>query len=100
MTNHPPPPFYIGLDGGDTKTAAVIINAAGEVLGRGVSGGANYHHHGVDAVRDNLWAAMSEAAARARSKGARMASNMRAPVWNASRQRSAVVIQCRALLRQ
>lgn len=66
MLQKKPAPFYMGVDGGGSKTAAVVVDAAGHVLGRGVSGGANYHHHGVDAVQTHLQTAMNEAAIAAK----------------------------------
>ena len=38
---HPPGPLFLGLDGGGTKTAAVIIDSAGIEVGRGLGGPCN-----------------------------------------------------------
>ncbi|HFC11249.1 MAG TPA: hypothetical protein ENJ56_00290, partial [Anaerolineae bacterium] len=54
--------FVIGVDGGGSKTAAVILDRFGQVMGRGRSGSANYHHLGLAAVGENLGAAMQAAA--------------------------------------
>lgn len=39
MTN-----LYLGLDGGGTKTEAIIINPDKQILGKGLAGGSNYHN--------------------------------------------------------
>lgn len=53
MTGH----FLMGLDGGGTKTKALLADISGNVLGRGESGPSNYHAVGVDAA----FAALEEA---------------------------------------
>ncbi len=58
-------PFVIGIDGGASKTSAVVLDRFGSLLGKGQSGSANYHHLGVDGVGHNLHEAMSEAVAAA-----------------------------------
>lgn len=55
--------FVIGIDGGASKTSAVVLDKFGTVLGRGQSGSANYHHLGVDGVGEHLHEAMAQAAA-------------------------------------
>ncbi|BAZ06228.1 N-acetylglucosamine kinase [Calothrix sp. NIES-3974] len=40
----------IGIDGGASKTVCVLVNQQREILGRGVSGGANYQSIGIDAT--------------------------------------------------
>ena len=40
--------YYIGMDGGGTKTAAVIINAEGNIIGEHVSGPSNFQIIGVE----------------------------------------------------
>lgn len=57
--------FFIGIDGGGSKTAVAILNEAGELLGRGQGGTANYHHHGLEQAGQNLLAAMQAAAGAA-----------------------------------
>ena len=42
--------LYLGIDGGGTKTLALIANDAGTVLGRGIAGPSNYHRVGIDAA--------------------------------------------------
>ena len=58
-------PFVIGVDGGATKTTAVVLDQTGRELGRAQTGSANYHHLGLGAVKLNLLAAMQSAANRA-----------------------------------
>ena len=57
--------FVVGVDGGASKTAVVVIDEFGQPLGRGRSGSANYHHLGVDGVGVNLLKAMRAAAKQA-----------------------------------
>lgn len=40
------PRFIIGVDGGGTKTVALVATTAGKVLGRGEAGPSNYHNVG------------------------------------------------------
>ncbi|MFI5272897.1 MAG: BadF/BadG/BcrA/BcrD ATPase family protein [Ktedonobacterales bacterium] len=56
---------YLGIDGGGTKTQAVIVDRAGRVLGRGAAGGANQDSIGLAAARDALLTAATAAAAAA-----------------------------------
>ncbi len=57
--------FVIGVDGGGSKTEAVILNERGEILGLGRSGSSNYHLVGIDGARKALLAAMQKAATAA-----------------------------------
>jgi N-acetylmuramic acid 6-phosphate etherase len=58
--------FVIGVDGGASKTAAVVLDQDGEVLGRGHSDQpSNIHLVGLDGIRSALSAAMAKAAADA-----------------------------------
>jgi len=57
--------FVIGVDGGGSKTAAVILDFQGRVLGRGKSGTSNYHLVGRAGVRRAMMQAMQAAAAEA-----------------------------------
>lgn len=41
---------FLGLDGGGTKTAAVLVDSKGQILGQGTAGGSNYHSLGMDAT--------------------------------------------------
>jgi N-acetylglucosamine kinase-like BadF-type ATPase len=51
----------LGVDGGGTKTHAVITDASGRVLGEGLSGGSNPLRVGLDEALSNLDRAVSEA---------------------------------------
>lgn len=46
--------MYLGVDGGGTKTAFVIVNDAGHVMARSVSGSCYHPEVGIDAVREVL----------------------------------------------
>jgi N-acetylmuramic acid 6-phosphate etherase len=53
--------YVIGVDGGGSKTAAVVVNQRGQVLGRGSSGSSNYHNVGLDKAREALLDVMHQA---------------------------------------
>lgn len=55
----------LGVDGGASKTAAVLMDRDGRVLGRGQSGAANHHHVGVEGARRALRTAMEAAVEQA-----------------------------------
>jgi len=46
--------LFLGVDGGATKTVAVVANEEGELLGKGFSGPVCYHLVGVVRARENL----------------------------------------------
>ncbi|MBI5959353.1 MAG: hypothetical protein HY866_11500 [Chloroflexi bacterium] len=52
---------YLGVDGGGSKTAALVIDAAGNILGVGSSGGSNYQTIGMETARKNLQEATAQA---------------------------------------
>ena len=54
--------YYLGVDGGGSKTLAVIVNQRGEEIGRGLAGGANYNSIGLEAAVQNVRAAVEQAA--------------------------------------
>ncbi len=54
-------PYVIGVDGGASKTEAVVLAKNGQVLGRGQGGSANYHNVGLAAAKEALQKAMTEA---------------------------------------
>jgi len=47
-------PWVLGVDGGGTKTVALVVNERGRVLGRGESGPANYHTAGLSVAAENI----------------------------------------------
>lgn len=57
---------YLGIDGGGSKTTAVVVDEALEVLGRGEAGASNYHSVGEDTAVANILAATTQATAAAR----------------------------------
>ncbi len=58
-------PWVLGLDGGGTKTVALVANEKGRVLGRGEAGPANYHTAGLgpasEAIRKAVRTAIDDA---------------------------------------
>lgn len=51
----------LGIDGGGTKTHALIMNAAGEILGQGVGGVGNYTVVGATGARESFATAVTHA---------------------------------------
>lgn len=47
-------PFVLGVDGGATKTMAVVGDHTGQILGAGLAGPTNYQITGLEAAMDNL----------------------------------------------
>ena len=47
-------PLLVGVDGGGTKTVALISDVEGHVLGRGVGGPSNYQAVGLAVARDSM----------------------------------------------
>ena len=43
-------PFYLGVDGGGTKTVALVADGAGRVIGRSEAGASNLHSEGREAA--------------------------------------------------
>jgi N-acetylglucosamine kinase-like BadF-type ATPase len=62
---HSPSSFLIGLDGGATKTVALVSDLDGRVLGRGVGGPSNYQVVGLQAAGDAMNQAIRAALADA-----------------------------------
>jgi len=57
--------FYAGIDGGGTKTLAVIVDALGHEHGRGIAAGANFTSTGIAETIANVRSAIVEASANA-----------------------------------
>jgi len=66
--------FVMGVDGGGSKTAAVILDERGQVLGRGHSGSSNYHLVGLEGMKNALSKAMAGASQQARIRMNRLAA--------------------------
>jgi len=66
-------PWFAGVDGGGTKTIAVVIDGKGRLLGRGEAGPGNVHvagwRHATGAVKQALVEAIAMASAGKRSAG-------------------------------
>lgn len=61
--------FVLGIDGGGTKTQAVLMDAAGQVVGAGRGGPSNYDDVGAAVARDNIAQAVAAARADAAGRG-------------------------------
>lgn len=57
--------YALGVDGGGTKTVAIVIDSAGRELGRGRAGPSNHHTVGEPPAAANLELAIGEALAQA-----------------------------------
>ncbi|MDQ2717887.1 MAG: hypothetical protein M3Z08_23575, partial [Chloroflexota bacterium] len=53
---------YLGVDGGGTKTLAVVVDAQGQERGRGLAGSANYNAVGLDQAIQHIHVAVEQAA--------------------------------------
>ncbi|MDE0199645.1 MAG: hypothetical protein OXK78_15685 [Caldilineaceae bacterium] len=53
--------YFLGIDGGATKTHIILSNGTGRLVGEGQSGPSNYHIVGVEQAAANLSAAISQA---------------------------------------
>lgn len=53
--------FALGVDGGGSKTLAVIVNEQGEEVGRGLAEGANHNAVGLDTAVHHISAAIEQA---------------------------------------
>ena len=60
--------YVIGIDGGGTKTQAVIMNGRGEICGTGFGGPSNFDDLGIDTARDNIALTVNEARTAAELK--------------------------------
>jgi N-acetylglucosamine kinase-like BadF-type ATPase len=54
-------PFVLGVDGGGTRTRAVVIDGEGKVIGAGMSGASDYDAVGLDEAKANLQSAILQA---------------------------------------
>jgi glucosamine kinase len=54
--------YFLGVDGGGTKTLAVIVDASGSEQGRGLAGSSNYNAVGLQEATANLQSAVEQAA--------------------------------------
>lgn len=54
--------FALGIDGGGSKTLAVIVNERGEEIGRGLAGSANYNTVGWEDAVQHIYTAVKQAA--------------------------------------
>lgn len=54
-------PYFLGLDGGGTKTKAVLIDGFAREIARATSGPSNYHSVGQETAQNSLQTAMHQA---------------------------------------
>ncbi|HEY7414365.1 MAG TPA: BadF/BadG/BcrA/BcrD ATPase family protein, partial [Ktedonobacteraceae bacterium] len=54
--------YALGIDGGGSKTIAIIVDEQGQELGRGQAAGSNYSSIGLEAALHSLRQAVQEAA--------------------------------------
>ncbi len=59
--------YYLGVDGGGSKTLAVVSDSAGRIMGRGESGCGN-HQLGVELASRNIREAVADAMAQAQAE--------------------------------
>lgn len=57
--------YFLGVDGGGTKTAAAVVDGRGREIARAVSGPSNYHAVGLDAAEASLREAIRQVLASA-----------------------------------
>jgi N-acetylglucosamine kinase-like BadF-type ATPase len=65
----PGQPYYIGVDGGGSKTLAVLVDATGKELARGLAESANYQVVGLERAAANIIQAVSQAKLTAQLSG-------------------------------
>jgi len=53
--------IVLGIDGGGSRTRAVLVNESGTVLGRGISGPSNFHAAGLSSASETIRHAVSQA---------------------------------------
>lgn len=51
--------YVLGIDGGGTKTQAIILDAAGHYIGSGIAGSSNFNNIGVEAATANIGEAVN-----------------------------------------
>ncbi len=58
--------IFVGVDGGGSKTSAVVVDERGQEIGRGVAGASNYQGIGLEAAAANVRKAVQAALTAAR----------------------------------
>lgn len=66
--------IVMGIDGGGTKTVAVVVDGSGQGLGRGQAGSTNWNSVGVETARANLFAVAGLALTEAGRTAAELAA--------------------------
>lgn len=62
ISPHTQPAFALGVDGGGSKTLAIIVNEHGQEIGRGIAGSTNYHTIGLEKATQHIHTAATQAA--------------------------------------
>lgn len=55
--------YYIGIDGGGTKTACLLSEENGTIIGRGMAGPSNYHVVGPEQTQAAIHSCINKAIA-------------------------------------
>ncbi len=71
-----PRPLFLGVDGGGTKTLAVVSDADGKTLGEGKTGASNPLRVGIETAIDNIFQATVIACDKARKSTAEIVSGV------------------------
>jgi len=61
--------YLLGVDGGNSKTAALLSDLSGNLLGYGLAGPGNYEAVGLEAAKENIRAAAERAMAQRKISG-------------------------------
>jgi N-acetylglucosamine kinase-like BadF-type ATPase len=88
--------YVVGVDGGGTKTMAVVGSETGEILGRGQSGSSNYHNMGTAAASMAIRHAVVEARKAAGLRNKPMLAVVALAAVNSPRDRAIAVRFVRA----
>ncbi len=61
VSETPEEAYFLGVDGGGSKTLAILVDAEGREVGRGLAGGANYAALGLELAVHNIFQAVERA---------------------------------------
>ena len=89
--------YVIGVDGGATKTVALIGSENGKILGRGESGPSNYHNIGTGAASIAVREAVRQAKKRAGVRGSAEVAVVALAAVDSERDRATVLRSIRAI---
>ncbi len=89
--------YVVGVDGGATKTVALIGSENGEILGRGESGPSNYHNIGTKAASIAVREAVRKAKRLGRVRGSAEVAVVAVAAVDSKRDRATVLRAIRAI---